>query len=359
MAYTGGHSTQSLRRRRAGHLPRRFQALGSHVPQWSPSVYHRRSVGGRLTVSRRAAVSRGMQRETEPYDVAFSFAGEQRQYVEAVADSLRGQGVSVFYDGFEEVDLWGRDLYAHLDEVYQHRARFCVMFISSDYARKARTNHERRSAQARAFQASAEYILPVRFDETEIPGVLPTVGYIDLRGTAPEALAELILQKLGRGRTDASTPSARQAFRQPKISGAATADPYATTLGFIQSLCTALRARADSLVAQGVTSSLFERGVQKCLRISLRGEVVYSLDVSMGGQLGDRTISFCSARGESSGSGINAWGSLDPRTTEQALELSDLSLLGHPSGTVRYTASALADAIWEKICDAIEARSSR
>ena len=85
---------------------------------------------------------------------------------------------------FEEADLWGKDLYVHLTDVYQKRARFTIMFISKAYGRRLWTNHERRAAQARAFQQSQEYILPAQFDETEIPGVLPTVGYIPVRAIA-------------------------------------------------------------------------------------------------------------------------------------------------------------------------------
>lgn len=130
------------------------------------------------------------------FDIALSFAGEDRAYVDAVAHALRDSGVKVFYDLFEEVDLWGKDLYAHLSELYQKRARFTVMFISAAYSSKLWTNHERRAAQARAFQEAQEYILPVRFDDTEIPGVLPTVGYISLQGRTPEQLASLITKKL-------------------------------------------------------------------------------------------------------------------------------------------------------------------
>ena len=134
---------------------------------------------------------------TKPdYDIAFSFAGEDRAYVDSVARVLRDQGVKVFYDLFEEVDIWGKDLYVHLTDVYQKRARFTVMFISKAYGRKLWTNHERRAAQAKAFQQSQEYILPARFDETEIPGVLPTVGYISLSGRSPDDLASLITRKL-------------------------------------------------------------------------------------------------------------------------------------------------------------------
>lgn len=130
------------------------------------------------------------------YDVCLSFAGEQRAYVQDVADVLSESGLQVFYDKYEQVNLWGKDLYEHLDEVYRKRAKYCVLFISADYARKVWTNHERKSAQARALGESREYVLPVRFDDTELPGVRPTVGYIDVRSVAPSQLAELVREKV-------------------------------------------------------------------------------------------------------------------------------------------------------------------
>jgi hypothetical protein len=134
----------------------------------------------------------------ERYDVALSFAGEDRDYVQGVADYLAKNGVAVFYDKFEEVELWGKDLVEHLDFVYRTGAQYCVMFISEHYARKIWTNHERRSALAAALVARKEYILPVKFDSTEIPGLRPTVGYISLTDKTPEELGLLILRKLGR-----------------------------------------------------------------------------------------------------------------------------------------------------------------
>ena len=130
------------------------------------------------------------------YDVCLSFAGEDRSYVELVAASLRALRIAVFYDEYEQVELWGKDLYVHLDDVYRKKARYCVIFISEHYGRKLWTSHERRSAQARAFAENCEYILPARFDETEIPGILPTVGSVSLNGLTPEAFAGLIKSKL-------------------------------------------------------------------------------------------------------------------------------------------------------------------
>lgn len=134
---------------------------------------------------------------TKQYDVALSFAGEDRSYVEMVADGLRARNVKVFYDSFEEVDLWGKNLYDHLIDVYQKSSRYTVIFISRHYRDKVWANHERKASQARALNESYEYILPARFDDTEIEGLLPTIKFTDLRKRSPEEVSVLICQKLG------------------------------------------------------------------------------------------------------------------------------------------------------------------
>jgi len=130
------------------------------------------------------------------YDVCLSFAGEQRKYVDQVASHLVERGIKTFYDDYEQAELWGKDLYEHLDSVYRLKARYCVLFASADYARKVWTSHERKSAQARAYSQSEEYILPVKFDNTDIPGLRPTTGYIDAQKIDPARLASLISEKL-------------------------------------------------------------------------------------------------------------------------------------------------------------------
>ena len=130
------------------------------------------------------------------YDVALSFAGEDRQHAEKLADLLTLDGYFVFYDEFERAGLWGKDLYQHLSSVYKDQARYCVMFLSEHYARKLWPNHERKSAQARAFEESQEYILPVRLDDTEIPGIPPTVGYLDLREINIDEVYRILVEKL-------------------------------------------------------------------------------------------------------------------------------------------------------------------
>jgi hypothetical protein len=94
------------------------------------------------------------------HHVALSFAGEDRDFVEKVATQLRSDGVNVFYDKYEEVDLWGKDLYVHLKDVYEKSALFTVMFISEHYwtsfgpimnARPRKSEHSRKLGRNTSF----------------------------------------------------------------------------------------------------------------------------------------------------------------------------------------------------------------
>lgn len=107
-------------------------------------------------------------------------------------------GFRVFYDKYEKVSLWGKDLYSYLIDIYQKKARYAVIFSSRAYKRKVWTTHEHRAAQARALKSTTEYILPARFDKTLIPGVLPTTGHIELADYTPKQFAILIKEKVGR-----------------------------------------------------------------------------------------------------------------------------------------------------------------
>lgn len=135
------------------------------------------------------------------YDLAISFAGEDRPVVQPYAETIKSNGLNIFYADFEEVDLWGTNLYDTLDTIYRLKAHYCVVFLSRHYAAKVWTNYERRSAQARALMENREYILPVRLDDTEIPGISPTLGYLDFQKVGHEGLVKATLEKLSRYKT--------------------------------------------------------------------------------------------------------------------------------------------------------------
>lgn len=129
------------------------------------------------------------------FDIAVSFAGEDRAFVEDVVRGIDGDR-KVFYDEDFLIESWGRDLVEYFTHLYQHQARYVVMFISAKYAEKSWTTLERRSALAGALLRQDPYILPVRLDDTELPGLLPTVGYIDARRVGVAGIVGAINAKL-------------------------------------------------------------------------------------------------------------------------------------------------------------------
>ncbi len=142
------------------------------------------------------------------WDVALSFAGAQREYVEQVAAALKARGLRCFYDADEQVGLWGRYLAEELPAIYGEQAAAVVVFISAEYAARDWTVLERRAAFSRAVRERREYVLPARFDDAPLPGLLADMVTVDLRGRAPGQFAAMIAAKLAGLDIAAPAPSA-------------------------------------------------------------------------------------------------------------------------------------------------------
>jgi hypothetical protein len=133
----------------------------------------------------------------EKFDVAISFAGPERLYAEQLAKHLVDAGFSVFYDGFYPEDLWGKDLVQTFHEIYGKRSRYCVIFVSEEYNNRAWTIHERRSAQERMLKEKGqEYILPIKSNGVDLPGMPSTIGYVSIKELGIEKIAALLINKL-------------------------------------------------------------------------------------------------------------------------------------------------------------------
>jgi TIR domain len=130
------------------------------------------------------------------FDVAISVAGADKQHALQLAEQLRAAGFAVFYYEFYPEYLWGKNLAITFDEIFRKRSRYCVMFISKEYRDRVWTSHEMRSAQARAVEEKGkEYILPIRIDDTELDGLLPTISYVPI-AMGVERIGNLLIQKL-------------------------------------------------------------------------------------------------------------------------------------------------------------------
>jgi hypothetical protein len=130
------------------------------------------------------------------YDVALSYAGEQRWFVEQFAAELRDKGIKVFYDNFERPRLLGKDLYVELADIYSNRSKYVIVFVSKDYKEKIWTRHEIKNAFDRDLRQGDDYIIPARFDDTKITGLRTSIGYVDLRKETLHQFVETIVEKL-------------------------------------------------------------------------------------------------------------------------------------------------------------------
>ena len=107
-----------------------------------------------------------------------------------------GTGVCCFYDADEQIELWGKHLAEELPAICGEQAAAVVVFISAEYAARDWTQLERRAALARAVQERREYVLPARFDDASLPGLLRDMVTVDLRGWPPEQFGAMIDAKL-------------------------------------------------------------------------------------------------------------------------------------------------------------------
>ena len=130
------------------------------------------------------------------YDITISYAGEDREPAYALANALAKRHVHVFFDQFNQVELWGRNLVDTLADIYGNRARYCILFLSKHSAMKKWPRLERQIAQGRALDGLEEYILPIHLDETEISGFLSTIASISWQGKTVEDVADMVVEKL-------------------------------------------------------------------------------------------------------------------------------------------------------------------
>lgn len=131
------------------------------------------------------------------YDVALSFAGEQRKYVEEVADYLRSSGINVYYDEHNTNSNWGKSLIELTNNIYAEKSDSVVLFISKDYCSKKWPKLEAEQT-LKARNEGKIKILPVRFDDSVLPGLDENIQYLKIEDyPSSQLLAKEITEKLG------------------------------------------------------------------------------------------------------------------------------------------------------------------
>jgi len=127
------------------------------------------------------------------YDIAISYASEQREYVEQFHGSIVRKGLTTFFDRKRIAQLWGEHQEV-LYDVYYRKSKWCVMFISREYVSSVYPNLERRAILDRQLE-NGRYVLPVRFDDSVVPGLSVGIQYVKASDYGPEQLADLFEER--------------------------------------------------------------------------------------------------------------------------------------------------------------------
>jgi len=135
------------------------------------------------------------RRDPFEYDVAISFAHADKAFAEEFASKLSAKQIKAYLDELKSPEQWG-DMIDHLVNLYARKARYCVILLSEHYPLGAWTETERRSARDSALREAEEYILPLRLDDTDIPGMEEVKGYRDLREHSIEGIVNWLETKL-------------------------------------------------------------------------------------------------------------------------------------------------------------------
>jgi len=130
------------------------------------------------------------------YDVALSFAGEDRDIARKLFKALESRNVKVFFDEVEKHILWGKNLRDYFSKVYGPKSRYIIPLISKSYPDKDWPDYELYIAKEEAKKREGEFILPVRLDDTKVVGIHGTTGYLDFRKEGIEEIVNTFLEKL-------------------------------------------------------------------------------------------------------------------------------------------------------------------
>ncbi|MEO1209721.1 MAG: TIR domain-containing protein [Cyanobacteria bacterium J06638_20] len=133
------------------------------------------------------------------FRVGLSFPGEHRKFIGDVATLLAEElGYHrVFYDQNYEDELARLDLDVYLGNLYRNECDLIVPFFSEEYVNRRWCRLEWRHMRDIIFNVDrSDSIMPFRFDDVQIQGLLNFDGFITVDARSPKEISQLILSRL-------------------------------------------------------------------------------------------------------------------------------------------------------------------
>lgn len=132
------------------------------------------------------------------FKVGFSFPGEYRGVVQAVAEdcaALLGPH-ACFYDYNYQAQLAQPSIDILLQHIYAKQCGLLVVLIGKDYQRKEWPGIEWKAIRSILASRENSRIMYVRVDDGEVDGVFSQDGFIDARRFSPAQIAGFIVERV-------------------------------------------------------------------------------------------------------------------------------------------------------------------
>ena len=127
------------------------------------------------------------------YDIAVSYAGEDRHIVDAVTQELKQRGLKIFYDKDYEKQIVGENLIDYLHNVYKKSAKQVIVFLSENYLKSKWTTYEWATIKQKlVLNYTSNFLKMVKIDDAPTPEIVESIAYIDARNKSPKEIGELI-----------------------------------------------------------------------------------------------------------------------------------------------------------------------
>lgn len=230
------------------------------------------------------------------YDLAFSFAGEDREYVESVKTECDRLGLVTYYDKERKMDQWGKSFLSEQRKVYSgYKTKHFVPFVSKYYFTKPIPTDEFKSALLESTKRS-RYILPIKLDDSEISVeyLHGDIQYISKNDFTPRQLAQE-LKKIVDG-THEPAKDVEQLLEDelnlpmPKITPRSY-NKYEEAEKLLFYVPEKFEQNLHKLKEEGYTAVVRERGDNVRIRVERDGKTLFGLNLFWS-SMGDNRIGY-------------------------------------------------------------------
>lgn len=135
------------------------------------------------------------------WDIAISFAGENRPLAEFISEKLRELDISVFYDRNYEDNYLGGLWSKQFQDIFVQKSRLVVAILDKHHKEKVWPTFERDCFNARVLEAE---MIPIFLDNTTFPGIPTDLVSIyfkyagDIAGQSTSIIDEIVLRIAGK-----------------------------------------------------------------------------------------------------------------------------------------------------------------